>query len=199
MFMSSSLPYCDGGDARSDDTTWRAPSRAVPPPQQATDNGRNVERVAREHGDHLRRLARKLCRAPLDPDDLVQDVLEKLLRSPIPAGANERAWLARVTFNLFIDQVRRRRTRREELTAAPEPQIEPTDRAWWDHLGETDIRARIAGLPQEQRATFELFAFDGESYETIATRLGIAKATVGTRILRARQKLRVMFAEARGE
>jgi RNA polymerase sigma-70 factor (ECF subfamily) len=47
--------------------------------------------------------------------------------------------------------------------------------------------------------TFELFAFEGRSYDDIAAALGIAKATVGTRILRARQKLRELLTMERGD
>ena len=38
-----------------------------------------------------------------------------------------------------------------------------------------------------------LFAFDGLSYDEIARRQGISKNTVGTRVLRARRRLRALF------
>lgn len=158
------------------------------------------DRLTTEHGPYLRGLARKLCRSQLDPEDLVQDVLEKTLRSPLPDGANERAWLARVMQNLFIDKLRRRQARREELSDTIEdvgaPPLE--ERLWWEALTEADVRAQVALLPEEQRTTFELFAFEGASYDDIAARLRIAKGTVGTRILRARQKIRELLAKERG-
>jgi RNA polymerase sigma-70 factor (ECF subfamily) len=156
---------------------------------------RNVDRLSRCHGGFLRTLARRLCRSHLDPDDLIQDVLEKALRTTMPAGANERAWLSRVMHNLFIDQLRHRRSRREEPHADPIVPVDVEAPTWWEQLTETDVRAKVALLPDAQRATFELFAFDGKSYDAIAAQLGIAKATVGTRILRARQRLRQLFVE----
>jgi RNA polymerase sigma-70 factor (ECF subfamily) len=161
------------------------------------------ERLTHEHGTYLRGLARKLCRSQLDPEDLVQDVFEKTLRSPIPSGANERAWLARVMHNLFIDRLRRREARREDPSATIEDLGAPgpgqgEDRLWWETLTEDDVRAQVARLPEEQRTTFELFAFGGASYDDIAARLGIAKGTVGTRILRARQKIREQLAKEHG-
>lgn len=167
-----------------------------PPPRApvATDEAQHhVAHVVRCHGALLRRLADRLCRSELDADDLVQDVFEKLLRTPIPAGTNQRAWLSRVMHNLFIDQLRHRRSRREELRAEPVAAIESDEPTWWEHLSEADLRAKVALLPDAQCATFELFAFEGKSYEQIAAQLGIAKATVGTRILRARQKLRQLL------
>jgi RNA polymerase sigma-70 factor (ECF subfamily) len=38
-----------------------------------------------------------------------------------------------------------------------------------------------------------MFAFDGKSYLEIAESQGIQKATVGTRILRARQRIRELL------
>lgn len=163
-------------------------------------NRKQLDHLTREHGAYLRGLARKLCRSQLDPEDLVQDVLEKTLRSPIPPGANDRAWLARVMHNLFIDKIRRRQARREDLTDSVEEVGAPADdRLWWETITEDEVRAQVARLPEEQRATFELFAFAGASYDEIAARLKIAKATVGTRILRARQKIREQLTKERGD
>lgn len=162
---------------------------------------RRADEIMRLHGEYLRDLARRLCRGQFDPDDLVQDVLEKTVRAPdsMPQAANERAWLARVMHNLFIDRVRRTQTRREEPIAVEPPAIAPDERPWWDVLTGDDVRAQLSRLPAEQRETFELFAFENLSYDEIASRLRIAKATVGTRILRARSKLRELLTEAHGD
>jgi len=163
---------------------------------------RLLDDLTRQHRPYLEGLARRLCRNQLDPDDLVQDLFEKTLRAeaPIPTGVNERAWLSRVLHNLFIDKLRRRAARREdpiEEVGLAEP---PRDElVWWQTLTADEIRATLARLPEEQRMTFELFAFDGRSYDQIAATLGIAKATVGTRILRARQRLREILTLERGD
>lgn len=195
MFMSASLAQDDRLDGPSDESPTRGSHDAAGSWREAARRRNELARLVREHGAYLRGLARRLCRRQLDPDDLVQDVLEKLLRIPVPEGVHERAWLSRMTVNLFIDQLRRHRTRGEELSAALEVPLQVEARPWWENLGEADVRARVARLPEEQRATFELFAFHGKSYEVIAARLGISKSTVGTRILRARQKLRAMFVD----
>ena len=57
----------------------------------------------------------------------------------------------------------------------------------------------LRACPEEQRITFELFAFHGKSYDEIAAKLKIAKNTVGTRIMRARSKLRELFTAERGD
>jgi RNA polymerase sigma-70 factor, ECF subfamily len=160
---------------------------------------KRFEELTREHGDYLRALARKLCRTQLDPDDLVQDLYERVLRSEMPAGVNERAWMSRVMQNLFIDKLRRRAARPEEPVVV-EPAAAPREeRTWWESVTEAEVRARLAELPEDQRITFELFAFEGKSYDEIAAKLKIAKNTVGTRILRARTRLRELFTAERGD
>ncbi len=160
---------------------------------------RHLDELTRAHGHYLRSLAARLCRSQLDPDDLVQDVLEKTLRHPVPDGANARAWLARVLHNLFIDKLRRLHARREDLSDDPIEAPRADDPAWWEQLDEAAVRAQLAFLPDDQRATFEMFALQGRSYDEIAATLGIAKATVGTRILRARQRLRALLTKERGD
>jgi RNA polymerase sigma-70 factor (ECF subfamily) len=155
--------------------------------------------LLRRHGAYLEALARRKCRNTLDPDDLVQDVFEKVMRTaqPIPEGVNEQAWLSRVLHNLFIDKLRRRAARAER--ALYEPIAAPTpDGTWWQELTEDEVRATVARLPEKQRVAFELFAFESRSYEDIAALLGVPKATVGTRILRARRRLRQILTSERG-
>lgn len=158
---------------------------------------RRLEELTREHGDYLRALARKLCRTQVDPEDLVQDLYERVLRTEMPEGANARAWMSRIMNNLFIDKLRRRAARPEDPVEIDPPAAPREERAWWETLTETEVRAKLAQLPEEQRVTFELFAFEGKSYDEIAAKLKIAKNTVGTRILRARTRLRELFTTER--
>lgn len=149
------------------------------------------------HAPYLRDLARRLCRSSSDADDLVQDTFVRALRSPMPADVNARAWLARVLKNLFIDRLRRRAARREHAVVDPDTVAAPPAPApppWWTALTVDDVRAQLARLPEPQRVTFELFALDGRSYHEIAARTGTGTATVGTRVLRARHKLRALLA-----
>lgn len=157
------------------------------------------DRLVREHQPVLLDLARKLCRGHVDPDDLVQDVLETTLHHlpGLPPDTNMVAWMTRVLRNRFVDRCRRLKTRGTQTPIDDVPVAAPSaePEAWWQRLGSDDIRARLAALSPDQRAVFELFAFEGASYQDIAERLKIPKATVGTRILRARARLKELFTE----
>ncbi len=156
---------------------------------------RRLAALTREHHAFLSSLARKLCRGNFDPEDLVQDVLEKTVAhfDALPADVNHAAWMARVMKNLFIDRVRAKASApvQVELDAAP-PAVAPPveDAAWWDALTAADIRAAATQLAPELRDAFERFAFEGQSYKQIAAAMGVPVATVGTRVLRARRQLR---------
>jgi RNA polymerase sigma-70 factor (ECF subfamily) len=175
-----------------------------PAPDAPTEGPLVALAYAREllarHGAFLEALARRKCRNQLDPDDLVQDVFERVMRTvqPIPDGANERAWLSRVLHNLFIDKLRRRASRAEHVLYEPVV-AHRDDTTWWQALTEEEVRATVARLPDKQRVAFELYAFEDRSYDEIAAVLGVPKATVGTRILRARRKLREILTSERGE
>lgn len=161
---------------------------------------RRLAQVSREHGPYLRDLAGKLCRGQFDADDLLQDVLmTAAVQLPrLPADTNLVAWLTRVMKNRFIDRCRRKQAAVVTTPAMPidEERIpgQASDKEeWWEKLDADDIRRRLGELPPELAEAFELFAFRGLAYQDIAAKLGIPKATVGTRILRARQRLRILL------
>lgn len=155
---------------------------------------RRLNGLMLEHQDFLRGLARKLCRGNFDPDDLVQDVLLRTVANfdRLPADVNHAAWMARVMRNLFIDRVRAR-------SAAPTPvdvedvklPVAPAEaKEWWEELSAEDIRRAAVQLPEDLREAFERFAFHHQTYKEISAALGVPVATVGTRVLRARRRLR---------
>jgi RNA polymerase sigma-70 factor (ECF subfamily) len=158
--------------------------------------GGNSDRVT-EQIPVLRSVARRLCRNPSDADDLVQDALERALGSVhrLDATANLRGWIAVIVHNLHIDQCRRRARQGAQIpweeaelpvVPAPESAAEPA----WTALTVDDVRCAVRQLPAELREPYTRFAFEGHSYAEVAAALGIPKATVGTRLLRARSYLK---------
>lgn len=160
-------------------------------------NAPSVADLARDHHAFLLALARKLTRGNFDAEDLVQDVLLKTVThyAALPVAVNHRAWMTQVLKNLFIDRVRRKQTRDRVEPADLEVAPANDEPIWWMGLDAGDVRAAVAKLPDELRETFDRFALRGESYQQISDVLGIPKATVGTRVLRARRRLRQLLAE----
>ena len=158
-----------------------------------------VDELYRAHHVFLRRLAARLCGSTFEPDDLVQDVLERCVvhTGALLSADNHQSWMARVMRNLFVDRLRRRAAAPSSVPLEDQlavPVVEPP--AWWEAIDREEIRAHTSRLPQTLRTTFELFAFHGRTYQQIADELGITPLTVGTRLLRARRCLRDTLREA---
>lgn len=159
--------------------------------------------LARAHKAVLDGVARRLCQNREDADDLVQDALERAMRNAdkLTEPGRARAWLITVMHNLFIDRCRRksRNPRHDALDedrqgGPPEPRLAPV----WGDVTVDDVRAAVRELPGEFRRAYEMHAFETRSYDDIAKTLGVPKSTVGTRLLRARRKLRALLATRHG-
>ncbi len=174
---------------------WQLRPRLSATEEAPSDDARFAA-AAREHAEFLRGLARRLCRDDAEASDLVQDTFERALRawSTLPAGANVRAWLVTIQHNLFIDRCRRRKSRGtvqsiEDVQLVAEV---PPPPAAWQQISAEQVQAAMANLPAEFRQVYALHSA-GKSYDELARELGIPKNTVGTRLLRARKKLRELL------
>jgi len=63
----------------------------------------------------------------------------------------------------------------------------------------TDVATAIAGLPQGERDALLLYAWEGMSYDQIASALGVPVGTVRSRLNRARGRLRELVGEREEE
>jgi RNA polymerase sigma-70 factor, ECF subfamily len=162
----------------------------------------DFEELAREHGPALQRVALRLCRGPSDAQDLVQDTLERALRH-FREGVREenlKAWLLTILRHRFVDQCRRKGREVQAPENAPEPASpEPEPEPAWAAITTGQVREALQRLPQEFRTVYELHAIERRSYAEIAETLRIPKATVGTRLIRARRKLKAILMPESGE
>ena len=151
----------------------------------------------RAHEPALETFATRLCRDSSDARDLVQDTFERAFRawSRLPADANVRAWLLTILHRLYIDRCRR--SRRAAAATAELVELHPTVAPpGWTGVNADRLAQAVASLDDEFRRAFELHALHGCSYKEIAVELGIPVATVGTRLLRARRKLRELLGDS---
>ncbi|HVZ88719.1 MAG TPA: RNA polymerase sigma factor [Polyangia bacterium] len=138
--------------------------------------------------------AMRLLRNRSDAMDLVQDTYERALRGKgtFQDGTNLRHWLMTIMYNLFLDRCRRQAREPRALclddhdVASPEPEMPEA----WETITEEQISAALAELERPFREVYELRLLDNCSYDDIAHKLTIPRSTVGTRLMRARHKLR---------
>ena len=170
------------------DSVWRV---SVPDREGA----RRLDALVRQHQAALQAFALKLCGNASDAHDLCQDTFERALRSEGTARSNDRAWLFTVLHHLFIDRYRRRtrEPRLAELDTVDVAAAEPTPPPAWTSLSVDEVRAALDELDAEFRDVYRMHALEGLGYAEIAARLGVPVSTVGTRIMRARRKLRAIL------
>jgi RNA polymerase sigma-70 factor, ECF subfamily len=178
--------------------------RPSQPRPVAVPRGRNsaelhwFDEVAAAHLPALRARAAQLCRGHGDADDIVQDALMRafVARGQMKHPERARGWLLTIVTHTFLDSLRRRRARPGEVALEiepPAPALDDDAAEIWADLSLDDIRAAVSRLPDDVRETYQKFALDGCDYTQIAAELGVPKATVGTRILRARKRLRELL------
>nr|WP_274622196.1 RNA polymerase sigma factor [Myxococcus fulvus] len=186
-------------------TAHDAPVQPAPrvdsgPPSTPTLDNRWFSAFVRTHEAALRATALRLCGNAAEANDLLQDTYERGFRnlSRYRPGTDGRAWLLTILHHLFIDKCRSKtRERRsdvsaeelEERIAAPEPEAAPA----WASISTEQLREALTRIPEEFATVYRLHALEGMPYQDIAERLGIPKATVGTRLIRARRKLKELL------
>ena len=141
----------------------------------------------------LRRFALTLTRHPDDGDDLVQLSVERALSRlhRWNEGTRLDSWMFKIMQNLWIDEVRSRRSRGQI-----DPDFDVDVLAGSDGRAAMDARqtlqdtmAAVMALPEEQRAVMLLVVVEGNSYRDAAEILDVPIGTVMSRISRARVTL----------
>jgi RNA polymerase sigma-70 factor (ECF subfamily) len=143
----------------------------------------------------LRRYATALMGNAAAADDLVQDSIERALRrsNQLRDLSFLAAWLRRILHNLYIDDLRRRRSQGiqqdiEKLVddlelSGPSP----------DPGQMRDFLRAINVLSPEHRQILLLAGLEDLSYREIAAELGLPIGTVMSRLARARERLRELM------
>ena len=161
-----------------------------------------ADTLARVDFQALRRLASRVAQGMVDADDLLQDALERSVRhfDSFTPGTNLNAWLSTIMQRIVIDECRKRSRRRtvsaDDLAdpaapTAPQPEDQPPPA--WTRFELWQVRQAAEQLREPLRTTFHLHLVEGRAYAAIAAAQGVPVATVGTRLRRARQRVRALL------
>jgi RNA polymerase sigma-70 factor (ECF subfamily) len=152
--------------------------------------------IATRYGRKVYTMAYRLTGDPEEAKDLAQDVFVRVYRNldKYEPGTFE-GWLYRITKNLFLDRVRRRkRVRMEPLPDEEWKQPEEEGPGPAEHLEagvlRGDIEEAITDLPPDFRTAVVMCDVQGLTYEEIAGATGWPLGTVRSRIHRGRKMLR---------
>jgi RNA polymerase sigma-70 factor (ECF subfamily) len=158
-------------------------------PSEPPGPPRTFAELVAQHEPMLQRFALRLTRHPPDAKDLVQETLERATRKfhQLQPGTNAAAWLTTILANLFNDHLKHEKV---AFKALPElariNDIDPTVETITDAV----LYGAIQQLEPELREVVELCYLQRRKYRDVARQLGVPTGTIGTRLLRARARLR---------
>ena len=160
--------------------------------------------------DQLYGTALRMTRSPADAEDLVQETYAKAFAAyrTFQQGTNLRAWLFRILRNTFINDYRK---------VQRQPRFQPTDELGdaqildietrsaggsrsaeieaLELLGDDDVSAALAEIPEEFRTAVVLADVEGFSCREIADIMDSPVGTVMSRVHRGRKALRGLLDE----
>ncbi|MCK4745761.1 MAG: sigma-70 family RNA polymerase sigma factor [Bacteroidales bacterium] len=146
----------------------------------------------------LYRMAFRLMNSREEAEDIVQEVYVKLwgMRNDLDKYNSIEALCVRITRNLCLDQLRRRKVNHDALKAErlkeashPETPSESLEKKENADL----LHTLIAALPEPQRSLVHLRHLEGKDYEEIAEMVNMNVNAIRVSISRARKQMREML------
>jgi RNA polymerase sigma-70 factor, ECF subfamily len=164
---------------------------------------RFLGQVLDEVFDGLYGYAMVLSRDRTEAEDLVQETCFRAVKAieSLQPGSNAKSWLFTILRNIWLNQVRQRRTAPQiveldvdesTLGLAVEASKDP-HALYVSKVERAQVREAIQQLPDEFREIIVLREYEELSYQEIASLLGCPAGTVMSRLGRARSKLRSLL------
>jgi RNA polymerase sigma-70 factor (ECF subfamily) len=169
------------------------------------------EQLVRVYDQSVLRLAMNLLRSPEDARDVYQEAFLRVYRNlnNFRFDCSFHTWLYRIVTNLCLDQMRKRKVRKEESTVlvtaeGPLDRMETVTEARVDgdperYLFSGQVRQRIKqaleSLSPRERMVFELRHYQGLRLRRIGEILGTTEEAAKNCLFRATQKMRAALGD----
>lgn len=144
-----------------------------------------IEKAVRAYSKSMLNAAYSVLRSVPDAEDAVQDAFVKLI-SKAPTfrdSSHEKAWLLRVTINISKNMLKA--SHRKDLPVYEDIPYAQTNN--------TEVLQCVMCLEEKYRTIIHLYYYEDYSIKEISSILNLPQATVGTRLSRARNKLKTML------
>ena len=147
-----------------------------------------VQEIVQTYSDTLIRIAVQQTKSMSEAEDIVQDVYMTLMKQkkPFENVDHLKAWLIKVTFNKCKDYFKSSRVKKT---------VPITEEMSFIAKEEQMILLEIFELHQEERVIVYLHYYEGYTTAEIANLLEMKVNTVGSKLRRARMKLKLMLEE----
>jgi len=150
------------------------------------------------YSDRIYRVAYRFMDSREEAEDVVQEVYLKLwsMRRDLPAYKSIEALAIRITRNLCLDQLRKRKTAREAIKNERIPVGEEFKTASSTleskETGEL-VGSLIASLPEPQRTLVQLRHIEEKEYEEIAAMVNMNVNAIRVSLSRARKQMKALL------
>jgi RNA polymerase sigma-70 factor (ECF subfamily) len=169
------------------------------------------EELVRAHDQSVLRLALSMLRSPEDARDVYQETFLRVHRNldQFRFDCSFHTWLYRIATNLCLDQLRKRKVRKEEpvIIATPEGTLDRAETAAETRVDSDPLRSLFSGqirkhvkealaaLTPRERMVFELRHYEGLRLRKIGEVLGTTEEAAKNCLFRATQKMRLALGE----
>jgi RNA polymerase sigma-70 factor, ECF subfamily len=146
-----------------------------------------IKRIVKQYSQLLLRIAFTRLKSTADAEDAVQEVFLKLIttKPQFQDEEHEKAWLIRTVINLSCDMLRV--SSRQSVPLCEDVPAPPDEYSL--------LISAVQSLPEKYSTVLHLYSYEGYSIKEIARILKLPAATVGTRLSRARAKLKLILEE----
>ena len=168
-------------------------------------------RLVRAYDQNVLRLAMNLLRSPEDARDVYQEAFLRVYRNlhSFRFDCSFHTWLYRIVTNLCLDQLRKRKVRKEEssVVVTPEGPLDRMDAVQEERVdgnpqrnlfsGELRVRIKqvLEQLTPRERMVFELRHYQGLRLRNIGEALGTTEEAAKNCLFRATQKMRAALGD----
>jgi RNA polymerase sigma-70 factor, ECF subfamily len=169
------------------------------------------EQLVRAYDQSVLRLAMNILRSPEDASDVYQEAFLRVYRNlhTFRFDCSFHTWLFRIVTNLCLDQMRKRKVRKEEPTVlgtaeGPVDRMDAVAEERVDgdpqrHLFSGQVRRKIkevlGELTPRERTVFELRHYQGLRLRKIGEILGTSEEAAKNCLFRATQKMRAALGD----
>jgi RNA polymerase sigma-70 factor, ECF subfamily len=164
------------------------------------------EQLVRAYDQSVLRLAMNLLRSPEDARDVYQEAFLRVYRNldSFRFDCSFHTWLYRIVTNICLDQLRKRKVRKEEspVVDTPDGPLDRMDafeedsadsdpeRSMWNRQLKNKIETALQDLTPRERMVFELRHYQGLRLRNIGEMLGTTEEAAKNCLFRATQKMR---------
>jgi RNA polymerase sigma-70 factor (ECF subfamily) len=169
------------------------------------------EQLVRAYDQSVLRLAMNLLRSPEDARDVYQEAFLRVYRNlhSFRFDCSFHTWLYRIVTNICLDQLRRRKVRKEEPAVVEtaegvldrmegfeeESAVANPERVTWNRQLGQRIDGALEELTPRERMVFELRHYQGLRLRNIGEILGTSEEAAKNCFFRATQKMRTLLGD----